>query len=511
MLAYIKRFFSKIFSRLFVTVFIVLIQVIWIIEAVTRLSEYGEIISAVFTIIAIVMALFVIYRNDSGAYQVGWILIITLLPILGTLMYAFFGNKRPSKRLKRIIDEVEGIHKGELKQVERLGELNDTRLQRTVEYIANEGPYPAWSGTRSKYYSLGDKAFPDMLEDIKAAKHFIFMEYFIIENGSMWNEIMDVLREKVKEGVDVRVIYDDVGSMDKIPYGFSKRLEADGVKVVVFNPVRPILNLVYNNRDHRKILVVDGYIGYSGGFNIADEYINRIVRFGHWKDSGIRLEGEAVWNYTVMFLNMWNAYKKTDDDYSPFGPHVHHPNVFDSDGIVQPFSDSPLDEENVGENVYLEIINQAEDYVYIYTPYLILDSAMLTSLQLAAHRGVDVRLVTPGIPDKKIVFRLTRSYYQPLIQAGVKIYEYKPGFIHAKSILADDRIGVVGTINLDYRSLYLHFECGTMMIGSSALRSLKEDCMFTFAKSKKLTIDDCRTSLFGLLLDGVLRVLSPLL
>ena len=234
-------------------------------------------------------------------------------------------------------------------------------------------------------------------------------------------------------------------------------------------------------------------------------------RFGHWKDSGIRLEGEAVWNLTVMFLNMWNAYRRTETDYSIFAPRVHHPDVFDSDGIIQPFSDSPLDEENVSENVYIEIITQAEDYVYIYAPYLILDAEMLSALQLAAKRGVDVRLVTPGIPDKKIIYRLTRSYYRPLIKSGVRIYEYSPGFIHAKSILADDKIGVVGTINLDYRSLYLHFECGTLMIGSAALRQLKEDCVFTFAKSKRMSIEDSRIGFFGVLVDGDLRVLSPLL
>lgn len=511
MIAYVKRFFSKIFSRLVVTALIVLIQAVWIVMMLTKLSEYGDIISAIFTMLAVVMALFVIYRNDSGAYKLGWILLICLVPVLGTLMYAFFGNKRPSKRLKRIIEEVELEHRVELEQKDYLGELNDSRLQRTLDYVAYEGPYPAWSGTKTKYYSLGDKAFKDLLEDIKNAKDFIFLEYFIIENGSMWKEIFEVLKEKVDEGLDVRVIYDDVGSMDKIPYGFSKTLESEGIKVVIFNPVRPILNLVYNNRDHRKIAIIDGYIGYTGGYNLADEYINRVSRFGHWKDSGVRLEGEAVWNFTVMFLNMWNAYRKTETDYSPFAPHVNHPEVFDSDGIVQPFSDSPLDNENVSENIYMEIINQAEEYVYIYTPYLILDSEMLLCLQLAARRHVDVRIVTPGIPDKKIIYRLTRSFYQPLLAAGVKIYQYTPGFIHAKSIIADDKMGVVGTINLDYRSLYLHFECGTLMIGSRSLRQLKEDCQLTFAKSKRIHTEDTKTNFFGLLVDGVLRVLSPLL
>lgn len=490
---------------------IVLLQALWIIVFITRLQGYAEYVTAGFTIMAIVMALFVIYRNDSGAYKLGWILLICLFPALGTLMYLFFGNKRPSKRLKRTIDAVEIEHRKDLEQVDILGELNNSRLQRTLDYIASEGPYPAWSGTKTKYFGVADEAFPHMLDDLRNAKHFIFMEYFIIEEGKMWGEVFEILKEKVAEGLDVRVTYDDVGSMNKIPYGFAKKLEENGIKVVVFNPVRPILNLVYNNRDHRKIMIIDGYISYCGGYNLADEYINSVNRFGHWKDSGVRLEGEAVWNYTVMFLNIWNAYRKTEDDYSPFAPHVHHPGVFDSDGIVQPFSDSPLDDENVGENVYLEIITQAEEYVYIYTPYLILDSEMLAAMQLASRRGVDVRLVTPGIPDKKLIFRITRSYYHPLIKAGVKVYEYTPGFIHAKSVIADDKISVVGSINLDYRSLYLHFECGTLMIGSNAVRQLKEDCQETFAISRLMTLEDCRTSFFGLLVDGVLRALSPLL
>ena len=288
----------------------------------------------------------------------------------------------------------------------------------------------------------------------------------------MWDGIFAILKEKAAAGVDVRITFDDVGSINKTPKRFISSLAQHGIKVLPFNPLTPIASLIYNNRDHRKILVIDGYIGYSGGFNIADEYINEVVRFGHWKDTGIRLEGHAVWNFTVMFLNMWNAFKKTEEDYETFRPHICHPEEFGSDGIIQPYSDSPLDDENMGENVYLEILSQAEDYVYIFTPYLIIDNEMQTALSLAAKRGVDVRIVTPAIPDKKMVFRLTRSYYRPLIKAGVRIYEYTPGFIHAKSYLSDDRIGVVGTINMDYRSLFLHFECGTLMIGCEALYDL---------------------------------------
>jgi len=507
----IKKIFGKIFSKLTILAIIFLLQIGWLVLFVWKLRDYSEITTVVFTVIAAFMALFVIYRDDTSAYKVGWILIITLLPILGVLMYFFFGNKRPSRRIRVKIDAVESEHLKELEQKDPLGELNNSRLLSTIKYVAEKGPYPAWSGTKTKYYSLGDEAYPDLLADLEKAEHFIFMEYFIIGSGEMWDGIFDVLKRKAEAGVDVRVIYDDVGSIDKNPLGFPDILRSAGIKVCPFNPLRPVLSLVYNNRDHRKITVVDGYIGYSGGYNLADEYINRIERFGHWKDTGIRLEGEAVWNYTVMFLNMWNAFVPTEISYEEFRPHVHHPDIFDSDGIVQPFSDSPLDYENLGENVYMEIINQAEHYVYITTPYLILDNEMLSCLQLAAKRGVDVRLLTPGIPDKELVFRLTRSYYHPLIKAGVRVFEYTPGFIHAKSIVADDITGVIGSINLDYRSLYLHFECGTMMIGSSALSGLKNDMNKTFSISREIEMNDVKTSFFGLLLDGVLRVFSPLL
>lgn len=502
---------NKVFNRLTITVALILVQLFWFGVMLLKLTEYASWISVVFTVGAALMALFIIWRDDNPAYKIGWILLVCLLPILGATMYAFFGNKRPSKSLKHKIEPQEAIHREDLRQEDDLGEITSTRLLDTIRYIAEKGPYPAWTDTQSRYYSVGDDAFPEMLEDLKKAKHFIFMEYFILAEGEMWQEIFAVLKEKAAEGVDVRIIYDDVGSINRTPKRFLSILAENGIKVLPFNPLTPIASLIYNNRDHRKILVIDGYIAYSGGFNIADEYINRIVRFGHWKDTGIRLEGHGVWNFTVMFLNMWNAFVKTDTDYSKFRPHVHHPTEFGSDGIVQPYADSPLDDENMGENVYLEILSQAEDYVYIFTPYLIIDNEMKTSLVLAAKRGVDVRIVTPAIPDKKMVFRLTRSYYEPLIKAGVKIYEYTPGFIHAKSYISDDKIGVVGTINMDYRSLFLHFECGTLMIGCEALQDLKKDCLQTIAQSREIRHEDCRRGFFGLLFDSVLRVISPLL
>ena len=359
---------------------------------------------------------------------------------------------------------------------------------------------------------MADYAYPELLEDLEKAEHSIFMEYFIISEGGMWRGIFDILKRKAAEGVDVRLIYDDFGSLPTMPKRFVKELRNAGIKVHAFNPLRPILSLVYNNRDHRKMTIIDSYICYTGGFNLADEYINVEERFGHWKDSGLRLEGDGVWNYTVMFLTMWNAFVPTEDSFDEFRPHVHHPEAFGGDGgIVQPYSDTPLDDESVGENVYLDILNQARDYVYIFTPYLVIDNEMQTALCLAAKRGVDVRLVTPGIPDKKMVFKLTRSYYRALLKAGVRIYEYTPGFIHAKSFISDDQIGVVGTINMDYRSLYLHFECATLMIGCESLQGLKKDCLDTFAQSREIKVGDMKKNFFGILFEGLLRFISPML
>ena len=508
-----KAIFGKIFNRFTIMVILILIQAGWYALLLIGLANYSQWISIAFTITSALIALFVIWRDDNPAYKMGWILLICLLPILGGTMYIFFGNKRPSKGIKRKIDAQEALHPNDLKQELNLDGKINTRLRDTIDYLSHRGPYPypAWGNTKVDYYSVGEAMYLNMLADLSEADHYIFMEYFIMADGKMMDKIASILIEKAQAGLDIRITYDDVGSIQVLPRKLIEKMKSYGIKFLTFNPMKPFLSLVYNNRNHRKILVIDGYIGYSGGINIADEYINEKNRFGHWKDTGVRLKGDGVWNFTVMFLNMWNAFKKTDKDYSRYKPYVYQIHKYETDGLVQPYSDSPLDDENVGENIYLEILSQAEDYVYIFTPYLVIDNEMQTSLALAAKRGVDVRIVTPGIPDKKMIYRLSRSYYKPLIKAGVKIYEYSPGFIHAKSYLADDKIGVVGTINMDYRSLYLHFECGVLMVGSRALQDLKADCVETIGKSKLIEEKHCRRWFAGALFDAVLRVVSPLL
>ena len=390
-------------------------------------------------------------------------------------------------------------------------EASSPRRAGTARYIAGQGRGPLWQDTQVDYYALGDHMFPAMLADLEQARHFIFLEYFIIGEGEMWGKILEILKVKAREGVDVRLLYDDVGSVSLLPVEFPRQMEALGIHCIAFNRFVPWMSLVMNNRDHRKILVVDGYVGYTGGINLADEYINRVVKYGHWKDTALRLEGEAVWNLTVMFLEMWNALRFTDGDFAPFRPQVHHPQPFLGQGWVQPFGDTPLDDEPLAENIYIEVLNQAQRYVYIYTPYLLIDSEMQIALCLAAHRGVDVKLFTPGIPDKKLVYQLTRSYYPPLLRAGVEIYEYTPGFLHGKSFVSDDQMAVVGTVNLDYRSLYLHFECGAVLYDCPCIRSIRQDALDLLSLCRRVTLDDCRHGLAGGLLNAVLRLFSPLL
>ena len=356
--------------------------------------------------------------------------------------------------------------------------------------------------------------FPVLVRELEQAKHYIYIEYFIINDGVMWQTILSILERKVKEGVDVRLIYDDFGCLTTLPHKYEDILRAKGIRCQVFNRFRPILNIIQNNRDHRKICVIDGHTGFTGGINLADEYINQKERFGHWKDTAVMLKGEAVWNMTAMFLDMWTVITGSKElwHFEDYLPHRHHPEEFESDGFVQPFCDTPLDKEVVGENVYLNIINRAKRYVYICTPYLIIDNELMTALCLAAKSGVDVKIMTPGIPDKKMVFLLTQSYYEQLVSAGVEIYEYQPGFLHAKSFVCDDEVGVVGTINLDYRSLYLHFEDGVWMYRNKVVGDIRKDFEETLEYCHTIDLDFCKNR--GLVTRGIqsiMRVFAPLL
>ena len=506
----VVRFFNRVINRATVTVALVLLQIGWLLWAFFSLTAGKVWVNAGLNVLSLFITLYLVRKDENSDYKIIWLVLIGMMPLLGGALYLAFGNKAPAKRMRQRMQAVERQHTADLAQQPGQTDALDPASRGLSRYVSEYGPYPAWKNSTAKYYPCGEAMYPDLLADLEKAERFIFLEFFIVRTGKMWKGVEDILVRKAAQGVDVRLIYDDFGSLLGLPSDFVVKMERAHIRCIPFNPVVPLVSLVMNHRDHRKIVVVDGNTAYTGGINLADEYINEEERFGYWKDAALRTEGAAVWNFTVMFLDHWNAFRPSEEDYMPFMPQaVSLP--AQSDGVIQPYGDSPLDEEALAETVYLNIINQAQRYVYIYTPYFEVGETMLEALKAAAKRGVDVRLVLPGIPDKKLVFRLTRSYYVPLLRAGVRIYEFTPGFLHAKCYVSDDRAAVVGSINMDYRSLFLHFECGALLLYNSQVIALRDDVLRTLPECREVQLADCRTSLAGTLLDSVLRLLSPLM
>ena len=497
--------------------FAMAVQLGWLLLFFLKLAGYSRYISTALTILSTLIVLKIVNRKINPSYKLAWTMLILCLPVFGLVLYLVFGSSRIANYMQESFNEMLAKSSELLKPKEEVHEkLKEEDISACIQsdYIYRNAGYPVHGNTTAEYFQVGDDMFPVLVKELEQAKHYIFIEYFIIHDGVMWRTILDILEEKVKEGVDVRLIYDDMGCLTTLPHKYYETLRKKGIKCQVFNPFRPILNIIQNNRDHRKFCIIDGYVGFTGGVNLADEYINQKERFGHWKDTAVMLKGEAVWNMTAMFLHMWNVITNNQEDNSLEGylPHVWHPEPFAGDGYVQPFCDSPLDNETVGENVYLNIINRARRYVYICTPYLVIDNEMMTALCLAAKSGVDVRLMTPGIPDKKLVFLLTQSYYEQLLEAGVKIYEYQPGFLHAKSFVCDDEIGVVGTINLDYRSLYLHFEDGVWIYRNRVIYDIRQDFTDTLDYCKPVTLEFCRgRNIVIRAMQSVMRLFAPMM
>lgn len=495
-------------NKLLVSALLILLQLMLVMIGYFTLKS-STVIKIIFRILSIFVVIYLVSKEEASSYKIIWIVLIFFFPFVGGLLYVFLGNKKPAKKLRNAFNNQEKEIELNTIKNDLISKINDPYIQGQLTYLKSQG-FPVYYGQNIKYFSLGDLAFEPMINAIRNAKKYIFMEYFIVEEGYMFNTVFEILKQKAKEGVEVRFMYDDVGSLVKLPREYYVELEKYGIQCVAFNPFVPIISLAMNNRDHKKIVVIDGVIGFSGGFNLADEYINKVERFGHWKDSGIMLEGQAVWSLTLMFLASWNAAKNTKEDYHKYFPDYNH-RIDERDGCIVPYADSPLDNEQVGEIVYLNMINQAHDYLYITTPYLILDDLLQNALINASCRGVDVRIVTPAIPDKKIVFKVTRSYYRTLIEHGIRIYEYTPGFIHAKNFLVDDKCATVGTINLDYRSLYLHFENGVYLYNNSCLKEMKKDFLDVFGKSHEITLDEVIKGRFKGLFEDILRIIAPLL
>lgn len=498
-------------SRRFFIVLLILLQFIFFIFMIFHYSHLRW-ISTVLELISLVTAFHLLMRDDQKPFKLSLIFLLLLFPLFGGIFYWILHFQTSDVGYRKRLDRIEQNLRNDYGKSEKTVEKICTEMpehQRLIRYLQDASRFPVYGNTETKYFPTGGEMLEDMLRDLKSAEHYIFLEYFIIEEGIMWNSILEILRQKAEEGVDVRVIYDDFGCFLTLPPKYDRKLRSYGIKCRVFNKVLPFLSSSHNNRDHRKIAVIDGKVAYTGGINLADEYINEKIRFGHWKDNAIRLSGLGAWNFTVMFLQMWQFLSRTNESIDKFLP-AELPKKED-DGWVQPYTDSPVDKEPVGEHVYAQIIENAQNYLYITTPYLMVDDTMLSLLKHAAKCGVDVRIITPKTPDKKVVHFTTRSYYGELIRAGVKIYEYTDGFIHAKSFICDDTVATVGTTNLDFRSLYFHFECGVCLYRTSSIIPLKQDYLNVLERCSPVKAEDCRANLFIRLLRSICRLFAPLM
>lgn len=508
-----KKILNKLLSRMVITCLLVVIQLVVMIFGIVLLQERYIYISGILKLLSVIVVFHLITKDTNPMIKMAWMVPILLFPVLGGLMYVLYGHVLIPKRLKKNMlrvmqQEVYENVKGD--NVCKAADIKSEPTYRICNYMENIAQAPLYRHTDVKYYAIGDDVMDDLIRDLESAEKYIFMEYFIVDKGYMWDTILDILKRKAAEGLDVRFMYDDIGSVFNVPKYYWKELEGFGIKCMAFNQVVPFLATIFNNRDHRKITVIDGKIAHTGGYNMADEYINRITKYGRWKDSGVRLEGEGAWSFTVMFLQMWNYFRYSEGSYLSYKPDVEFPSV--DDGYVQPYKSSPLTGENVGENLYIQMINDAQEYIYIFTPYLIVCNELMTALKLAAKRGVDVRIVTPAIPDKKYIYKMTQFNYKELLLAGVRIYQYTPGFIHSKTLLMDGRLASVGSINMDNRSFYHHFECGVLLYDCKAIEDVKKDMFATFEESEEIDILWCRKNISRVSLIGpLLNLLSPLL
>lgn len=503
-------------SRIVAALPVVILQMLIIYGIAKWLAPFATFFYSVLSVLSALFVLFLISKRDEGAYKMLWLLVMFVAPLPGALMYLLYGNKKTGKVLEQRINAIKGsipINLSEDADTLLLLQKEDKRVAQTFAYIKQITGFPVLRNETATYYPIGEQLFEQMLSALKEAKRYVFIEYFIIQEGVLWESMVTVMEQKVSEGVDIRVLYDDIGSIGTFSSKNRKSMIKKGIKCEKFNPLI-VLSGALNNRDHRKIMVVDGVVAFSGGINLADEYINEEHPFGHWKDIGFRITGDAVRSYAYMFTEFWNASAVSDKitkeltgtDYDM--PRMEQDAPFD--GYVLPYYDSPNRSEAASNNLYIDLLGQAKDYAWFYTPYLLLGDGLLDAFVRAAKRGVDVRIVMPGIPDKKIVFRMSRSYYSVLLEAGVKIYEYTPGFVHAKASLADDLIGSTGTVNLDYRSLFLHYECNALFYQASMLKALKQDFENTMAVSRERTLDDEKNGLLHHINNAVLRIFAPL-
>lgn len=507
-----KGLLSLVFSRFLIIALLLVWQLSLIVGFYGWLNDYFTYFSAFVGLFSLAMVIYLFNSRMDSTAKLTWMLILSVIPLPGAILLWFTqtnaGHAWITHRVEELIDETKTAIPQDGDVLDALAE-DHSGTDDLSTYLNRSGCFPICDHTEVRYFPLGEEKFAAMLEELKKAEKFIFMEYFIVEEGYMWGEILQILVEKAKAGVDVRVMYDGMCEMSTLPADYCKLLAQHGIKAKAFSPIRPFISSHYNYRDHRKIFVIDGRVAFNGGVNLADEYINHIERFGHWKDTALMLKGPAVRSFTLLFLQMWNIDEK-EPDFSPVTAEA--PEYPDTQGYVMPYGDCPLDEDKVGEAVYMDILNRANDYVYIMSPYLILDGELETALKFAAQRGIDVRLILPGIPDKKVAYALAKSHYASLVGAGVKIYEYTPGFVHAKVFVSDDCKAVVGTINLDYRSLYHHFECATYLYRTPCIADIRADFLATQEKCRQVTPESIKNErAYYKIMGTLMKFIAPLM
>ena len=512
-----KKITRILVSQRFIVTLTAILQIGLVYGLFSTLTTRAPVIYTALVLLSVLAVVF-LFDNDTmnPSYKIIWLLLMVVFPVTGGLFYVFFGNRRlPRKSAEAIHRVEEAANNALVPQPEAflgLSETFDNDYDAHAIYLQNATKSPVCGNTECTYFSEGEHFWEAFCDELKKAEKFIFLEFFIIDEGYVWDTVLEILRNKVAEGVNVKLLYDDLGCIFTLEENFPEQMRSLGIECYAFNPVRLSTNissyLMLNHRDHRKICIIDGNVGFNGGVNLADEYINKKVRFGHWKDTAYMIKGPAVFNLTATFSKCWQIASREVFDYETCRPTVSYP----FDGFVQPFDDTPLDDQPVSQFAYLNVINRAEKYVYITTPYLIIDSDTFTALSLAAKSGIDIRIVTPAIPDKWYAFWVTQSYYKGLLNAGVRIFEYTPGFMHAKMYLSDDDLAIVGSANMDYRSLFLHFESCATFYGGQFVKDVKKDFMGIFEVSKEITIEEVnKTPLPKRLIQLVFRLFAPMM
>lgn len=503
---------NKVLRRVIALVPAAIVQLLWLYALLRWLAPFAAVINLLLSLFAFLYVLYIFTNRNEGAYKTLWLLVILGLPVFGTILYFCVGNKRTARPLQKKIESGHALlppAEETAPDTLRALEEQNLRLAQTFRRVGKQTGFAIHPCREVSYYPLGEQLHAKMIEDLESAEKFIYAEYFIVENGVMWDAMVEIMARKAAQGVDVRVMYDDFGSLSTYSAHDLAELQGKGIQCVRFNPM-VLIKGTLNYRDHRKMLVIDGRVAFSGGVNLADEYINAVEKYGHWKDIGFRLTGEPVGNYTRMFAEFWNAFSKNpvpaDNLARAAGTSAPQP----SGGYVLSYYDSPLQSDAVSNSLYVELLSQATKYAWFYTPYLMLGDSLMDAFVRAAQRGVDVRIIMPGVPDKPLVYRMSRSYYQMLLEQGVKIYEYTPGFVHAKGCVMDDEVCTVGTVNLDYRSLFLHFENNALFWRAPIVSDLKADFLSTQAQCVERTLDNIGVSFRKWLVDGVLRIFAPL-